>query len=159
MRNLIVLFCFYLFSSSAQAGTPAEDAFEKIKGLAGTWNVVGTSDNVSFEVISGGSALVERGEDMITVYHLDGNSVRLTHYCDAGNQPRLRASRFASPLTGLRFDFVDVTNLKPGKVYINGLDIAWLEDGTVRETWSDHKSDGQDESFSFRLHRVQGSTR
>ena len=29
---------------------------------------------------------------MATLYHLDGDQLMLTHYCSAGNQPRMRAA-------------------------------------------------------------------
>jgi hypothetical protein len=51
---------------------------------------------------------------MITVYHLDGDRLMLTHYCMAGNQPRMQAQAF-DPGTGeLQFRFLDATNLSPG---------------------------------------------
>ena len=31
-------------------------------------------------------------EDMISMFNLDGDRVVLTHYCAAGNQPRMVAS-------------------------------------------------------------------
>ena len=34
-------------------------------------------------------------EDMITMFHLDGERLLMTHYCSAGNQPRMVAT--ASP--------------------------------------------------------------
>ena len=77
----------------------ATAAFEKLKSLAGTWEATTQKGKVSssYEVVSNGSAILERvkvpGEsEMITVYHLDGNHVVLTHYCTAGNQPRMETT-------------------------------------------------------------------
>lgn len=77
----------------------ATAAFEKLKTLAGTWEASTEKGRVSssYEVVSNGSAILERvkvpGEsEMITMYHLDGNHVVLTHYCTAGNQPRMETT-------------------------------------------------------------------
>ena len=51
---------------------------------------------------------------MMTVYYLDGDRLLLTHYCMAGNQPRMQARAF-NPETGeVDFEFLDATNLAPG---------------------------------------------
>ncbi len=53
-----------------------------------------------------------RSEGMITMFHLDGaNRLMMTHYCGAGNQPRMQASASPDGKT-LRFKFVDATNLE-----------------------------------------------
>lgn len=103
---------------SAAAGSAAA-AFEHFKTLAGDWtgkSAGGGTVRASYEVVSGGSAVVERldmeGEgqpDMITVFHLDGDRLMMTHYCGAGNQPRMMA-RFITPQE-VRFEFLDATSL------------------------------------------------
>jgi hypothetical protein len=76
---------------------------EKIKALAGRWEGTtfrereGTNAAVvTYEVTSGGSAVIERlfpgtRMEMTTIYH-DDSTGRLTaeHYCNAANQPRLK---------------------------------------------------------------------
>jgi hypothetical protein len=81
-------------------------AFEKLKGLAGTWSgPVGTVDGpkgtVRYEVVSGGSAVMEvlfpgDPHEMRSMYHLDRGDLVMTHYCSAGNQPRMRLSKTGS---------------------------------------------------------------
>src|SRR5437868_7105013 len=80
------------------ASMPKE--FDSLKTLAGTWEGTGMMDGkeqavtVVYEVTSGGSILVERlmpgtpGE-MISVYHRDGKTLSMTHYCALGNQPEM----------------------------------------------------------------------
>jgi hypothetical protein len=48
---------------------------------------------------------------MTTVYHLDGADLRATHYCAAGNQPRLEATSTDSDNKVVKFHMVDITNL------------------------------------------------
>jgi hypothetical protein len=49
-------------------------------------------------------------EDMITMFHLDGARLLMTHYCAAGNQPRMTAS-FSPDGKSMTFAFLDATNL------------------------------------------------
>lgn len=117
--GLLALFA----STSAPADSPDAAAFERLKGLVGVWEVTepsGKNATVRYELTASGSALFERyadgsmgaGSEMITMYHLDSGRLMLTHYCMAGNQPRMLLKRF-DPATGeLDFDFLDATGLK-----------------------------------------------
>ncbi|MFN7994307.1 MAG: hypothetical protein U0Q18_11925 [Bryobacteraceae bacterium] len=111
------------------AGPKAErsadaDAFATLKTLAGNWQSEKVDPkmgrvHLSYEVIAAGTAVVERttGEkmpEMLTVYHLDGGHLMLTHYCMAGNQPRMQMRTFSPESGELQFKFLDGTNLKPG---------------------------------------------
>jgi hypothetical protein len=58
------------------------------------------------------------------VYHLDGNDLRVTHFCGSQNQPRLKASRIDTAKGEMDFAFVDITNLKsPGAPHVYGLEL------------------------------------
>jgi hypothetical protein len=115
---------------AATASSPADEKaaatsaqrFEALKKLAGDWVMVGKdgkpTDTVvsSIRVTSGGSAIQETlfpgGEkEMITMYHLDGADLILTHYCMLGNQPRLRAEP-GTDVNKIAFKFTGATNLK-----------------------------------------------
>jgi hypothetical protein len=116
-----------LLFAAALAGTPdlpdaaaAARGFEHLKDLAGTWTATGADGSVShltYEVIAGGTAVTERCEmvhdgqpcTMLTVYHLDGARLLLTHYCMAGNQPRMEARRVSD--VEIAFEMVDATGL------------------------------------------------
>jgi catechol 2,3-dioxygenase-like lactoylglutathione lyase family enzyme len=99
--------------------SPGQLAFERLCALAGSWegrSSAGWTSRCELEVIARGSALLERtnfeahpGETMLTLFHKDGSELLLTHYCVAGNQPRLVASEIAGDT--LRFTFRDATNL------------------------------------------------
>ena len=93
-------------------------AWSKLKSLVGEWEGKGDMGKVylSYELIAGGTALVERERAekmpaMLTVYHLDGERLLLTHYCMAGNQPRMEARSFNPGSGDLEFQFVDATNM------------------------------------------------
>jgi hypothetical protein len=105
-----------------KAGPAASRRFEALKGLAGDWVEVGKdgkpTDHVvaSIRVTAAGSAIEETlfpgsGHEMVTMYHLDGADLVLTHYCALGNQPRMRAEP-GEDVQRIVFKFFGATNLK-----------------------------------------------
>jgi hypothetical protein len=73
---------------------------------------------------------------MTSVYHLDGNDLRLTHFCGAQNQPRLKAKRIDLNRKAFDFDFVDITNLKsPDAPHVHGLEIRLLDPNHITVTF------------------------
>jgi hypothetical protein len=125
MKQLLVIATALLASAAIKAASPKDEtsidstaAYSRLKSLVGEWEAdtqMGKS-HLSFELIAGGTALVEResGEKMpamMTVYHLDGSRLLLTHYCMAGNQPRMQARAFNPESGELDFRFLDATNL------------------------------------------------
>lgn len=88
-------------------------AFERLRGLVGTWSfsVDGRPmpDEATFRIAGGGRVLVEDMGGMVTMYHLDGDQLLLTHYCNAGNQPRMRMTKGDDD--NIAFEMYDITNL------------------------------------------------
>ncbi len=120
MRRLGILMLAVLggVALSARATTQTPDpGWKKLTSLVGDWQGTysGKPASVSYKLVSNGTALMETLEDdhssqMVTVYHLDGASLLMTHYCSIGNQSRMRAQR----LEGGRLDFayVDSSNVR-----------------------------------------------
>lgn len=118
-----------LVTSMACAQTDAQKSFDKLKGLAGTWKGTVTTDPkvpefeadqmwISLRVTSRGNALVHEmkkpgtpddptKDDPVTMLYLDNDRLMLTHYCDAGNRPRMVAKSSADGKT-VDFDYLDV---------------------------------------------------
>jgi len=117
-------------SAATPAQSDAQKSFEKIKSLAGSWEgaakldppMDGTSNaalHVSMRVTSRGNALVHemqaagtpedptKYDHPVTMFYLDNDRLLLTHYCDAGNRPRMAARSSADGKT-IEFDFLDV---------------------------------------------------
>jgi hypothetical protein len=120
MTALVLLAGLGVLVASPAAVAEPESVFEKFRALAGEWEgqrTGGGSVKVSYQVLSGGSAVVEiltelaEEVTMVTVYHMDGNDLRMTHYCSAQNQPRMKASSVSRNARVVSFEFVDVTNL------------------------------------------------
>ena len=108
----------------AFAQSDAQKSFDKLKALAGSWegtlttqppqaDVQGKPVQISLRVTSMGNALLHeakvggRPDDPITMLYLDGDRLLLTHYCDAGNRPRMVARSSPDGKT-VEFDFLDV---------------------------------------------------
>ncbi|HWZ82025.1 MAG TPA: hypothetical protein VNW47_05350 [Terriglobales bacterium] len=118
----------------AQSDAPKSDAkksFDQLKTLAGTWDATvtvnppmpemetGKPSQVTLRVTSRGNALVHEMKELdtpddptkydhpVTMLYLDGDRLILTHYCDAGNRPRMAARTSADGKT-VEFDFLDV---------------------------------------------------
>jgi hypothetical protein len=99
------------------AADSAPSPWDRMKSLVGTWQGTfeGKPAQASYALVSDGTALLETLEShdsnqMVTVYHPDGSSLLLTHYCSMGNQSRMRARGLEGDR--LAFAFVDATNLR-----------------------------------------------
>ncbi len=101
-------------------GAAAKAAFERLKGLAGTWegrSTKGWTERVTFQTIAAGSCVLESSFDahpnerMVTMFYVDGPRLMLTHFCVAKNQPRLVATEFADDGARITFTFLDATGL------------------------------------------------
>ncbi len=120
---MLALWLSFFLASAAPPQSPAASAraaFEQFKRLEGVWrgeSTKGWTEDVTFKVIAGGSAVMETSfdahpnETMATLISMDGDRLRLTHYCVAGNQPRLEATSFADAGATVAFTFLDGGNL------------------------------------------------
>jgi hypothetical protein len=110
-----------VLSASLVVGqTDAHKSFDLLKRLEGNWagkNQQGLPIQVTFRITAGGSALMSEilgsgPENMITMFHMDGDRLLMTHYCGAGNQPRMKV--ISSDAKSVSFEFFDGTNIGPG---------------------------------------------
>ena len=120
-----------MLSTMAFAQSDAQKSFTSLKSLAGTWQGPVTVDppqadmgngsviQASLRVTSRGNALVHEMKDPakaddpkhydhpVTMFYLENDRLILTHYCDAGNRPRMSA-RTSADGKKVEFDFLDV---------------------------------------------------
>lgn len=118
-------------STAALAQSDAEKSFDKLKVLAGTWDGAvttfppqpdmgdGAHLQLTMRVTSRGNALVHemkqsgtpadpaRYDHPVTMFYLDGDRLLLTHYCDAGNRPRMEGKISPDGKT-IDFTFIDI---------------------------------------------------
>lgn len=90
--------------------------------------------------------------EMITMYHLDGDALVLTHYCAMGNQPRMRLSS-ATP-GELRFDFAGGSNMNADKdTHVHAGFIKFLGQNRLQAEWAVYRDGKQVGANSFTLER------
>jgi hypothetical protein len=120
--------------SEAQKATPTDSqkAFDKVKTLAGSWQGRvtttppqpgmgdGALTDISLRITSRGNAMVHemkeagtaddpsRYDHPVTMFYLDSDRLLLTHYCDAGNRPRM-SGKMSSDGKTVEFEFLDLS--------------------------------------------------
>lgn len=158
-----------LCSSGIACATPGHTGpampkdFEELKSLVGTWE--GTSKmggdkdipvKVVYELTSGGTAITEKlmpgtPHEMLSIFHKEGSSVGMTHYCAMGNQPHLELSKSDGKT------MVFVMNKPQGissekEMHMHQLTLTKLDKDTIRQEWVAYK-DGKAEAphvFTFK---------
>lgn len=94
----------------------AQKAFEKMKSLAGSWegSIMGMSTHITIRVTSSGNAILHeatgpgRPDNPITMFYVGEDRMLLTHYCDAGNRPRM-VGKISPDGKAVEFDLLDVS--------------------------------------------------
>jgi hypothetical protein len=160
IRTLLPLILL-LTALTAAAQTDSQKAFAAIKNMPGMWEGKmpdGHPVRVSFRVTAGGSAVMseilgEGSEDMISMIHLDGpNKLLITHYCGAGNQPRMQASISPDGKT-IVFNFLDITNLaKPDAGHMQKMVLTLVDENHHTEEWT-YADHGKEMKEFFDLRR------
>ncbi len=138
----------------------AAAAFERFKKLEGKWNgrsTKGWEEVLTFKTIAGGSVVVETSfdahpnETMMTMYHLDGDRLMLTHYCVARNQPRLVATSFSDGGKTVTFTFIDGGNLASrDRGHMDKAVFRFVDDNHATSQWTWYQ-DGK-ESWMEEIH-------
>lgn len=135
---------------SATPSSATLSAFEKLKTLVGEWEARdgvsygGKPIRINYKLVSQGSGVMETYTqvgsdiiDMVTVYHLDGDKLALTHFCAVNNQVRLRAEPPVEGAKELRFSFVDASNLSvSNKEVMNNLVITFQDRDHFTQAWT-----------------------
>jgi hypothetical protein len=128
------------------ATVSGHDAFSRLKTLAGEWvgtvteKDTGPAVKVVYSVTAGGSVVEERlfpgtSHEMVTMYHLDGDRLVLTHYCAIGNQPRMTLAP-ESTSDALVFEFVSGTNFaSPDTMHMHSGRLRLVDADTLEAAW------------------------
>jgi hypothetical protein len=142
-----------IHSHSATTATADETqkAYLKLKALGGNWEgpvttapaqaaMVGKVAQLSFRATSSGNAMMHDltigglKDNPLTMFYVDDARFLLTHYCDAGNRPRMVGTMSTDGKT-LDFDFIDITGpLKYG--HMHHAKFTFIDDNHHIEEWT-----------------------
>ena len=112
------------FAQTAAQKSDAQKSFDELKTLEGSWEgrvttvppqpeMEGQRMQVSLRVTSMGNAMVHemsgagRPDHPVTMFYLDNDRLLLSHYCDAGNRPRM-AGKMSPDGKTVDFEFLDI---------------------------------------------------
>jgi hypothetical protein len=166
MRYVLVLALVSLSAvpiTMAQTKSPASQGLDRLKALQGDWiDVDGTLGlkgkvAVTYRVTGAGHTVVETfptgtANEMVTVYHLDGTNLVLTHYCTSNTQPRMVSTGLQGNV--LNFEFAGGTNIDPAKTsHMHTAMIEFLSADEIKATWHNWSSGKADHSATFRAVR------
>ena len=159
-------------AASASEELTAQEAFERLKALAGTWEGSASGEGAEaaaeadatgnvvheFEVTASGHVLMERmgpntDYEMVNMYHLDGSDLVLTHYCSSGNQPRMKFNAATSAPNRLVFDFDGGTNLETAPSHIHSAEIRLPSKDRLDSAWMAHEGAEEAGTMTFHLKR------
>jgi hypothetical protein len=74
---------------------------------------------------------------MVSMYHMDGANLMMTHYCAAQNQPRMRAEPAKPDDKKLIFNFLDATNLAdPKDPHMHNLVMTFVDADHLTQEWT-----------------------
>jgi hypothetical protein len=133
-------------TTNARPGS-GKEAFEKLKSLVGHWETDRSNTNkasLDLELTSGGTAvlekfhMVENGKpvEMTTLYYLDGDQLKLTHYCMAGNQPTMKGS-YSPETKTITFDLVNISSLKsPDDGHMHHAVYTFIDNDHFKTAWT-----------------------
>ena len=91
-----IMFAVALVVSVAR-GSTASSPLDAFKKLQGNWSIQsdGKALNIpmTYQLASRDTIVTEQFGRELSVFALDGAALTMTHYCNVGNQPRLRLKR------------------------------------------------------------------
>ena len=147
---LLLLAGVALAQSEAQK-SEAQEAFDKLKTLEGSWEGTITTDppepavqgklvQVSFRVASLGNVLMHDlriaglPDNPLTMLYREGDGLQLVHYCDAGNRPRMNGKMSQDGKT-VEFNFLDLSGSNQYG-HMHGIKFTFLDENHHIEDWT-----------------------
>ena len=150
-------------ASSAPAQAKPVSGFDRLKTLVGTWEASTPEHSTltnTIRLVSNGTALEEtfqssEADQMVTLYTPDGSRLAMTHYCAAGNQPRMETPAVTGDQKEFHFDFTGITNLtNPHAGHMQRLVIQITDPEHFTEIWT-WRENGQEREHTIHFTRTK----
>jgi hypothetical protein len=168
MRTLLVALSILLLpvAQTASAGEQHEhppvampQQFDTLKQLVGTWE--GKTDmggeqktmQVVYELTSGGTAIIETmmpgtPNEMVSVYHEDGKSLAMTHYCALGNQPHMKLKQADDKSLSFEMDKQQgITS--SDEAHMHALTLTLKDKNTLQQDWAHYEKGKATQTVTF----------
>ena len=166
MRKAICLLALGILAIgwfAGRAGSQAQPAsgFDRLKTLVGTWEASEPQGRLltnTIRLVSNATALEEtfqstEANQMVTVYTADGNRLAMTHYCAAGNQPRMETATITGDQKEFDFSLTGITNLSdPNSGHMRHLLIQIADQDHFTEKWT-WRENGKDQIHTIHFKR------
>ena len=160
LRGLAILTLLFI-STALLAQSSAQKTLDRFKSMAGTWqgkSLSGGTSEVTYRLTAGGTAVMAdmhmAGEDMVSMYYVNGDELLMTHFCPTNNQPRMKAV-ISPDLNTVSFDFMDATNLSgPNAGHMHRAVFLFSDADHYTEEWT-WKQEGKDTKMHFEMQRKQ----
>jgi hypothetical protein len=139
--------------------------FDALKGLVGTWE--GTSQHKAgapeekvttvYELTSGGTAVVEKlmpgtPHEMVSVYHKEGKTLAMTHYCALGNQPHMVLKKATTET--MSFEMTRTAGVSSMKEpHMHAVTLTMSDADTLKQEWTHFEKGKKSGTAVFTLTR------
>jgi hypothetical protein len=157
----------------AAPSAEAQTAFALIKSLGGRWqgpffdpqSQRSVTMEASLRVTSRGNSVVHemkgagdaddpsKNDHPVTMMYIDGANLLLTHFCDAGNRPRM-AAHVSPDGKQVDFDFLDVSG-PTTHGHMQHVRFTFVDSTHHNEEWTWALPNGKTMGAQMQLHRVE----
>lgn len=161
---VIAVLCVSALAADKEKKVADVPGWDRMKTLVGNWKGFANQGTEKFEATSSfrmtgdGSAILNiLGEgsphEMVTMIHPDVDTLMVTHYCAAHNQPRMKYVPGKDP-NQVRFEFVDGTNIRPGEGHMRAVTYVIDSPDHHYEDWV-FTDGGKETTMRFDLRRAK----
>lgn len=147
----------FLASGKPKGASP----LDPLVPLVGEWQGTGEGGapvKLTYTLVSGGSALMERMQpsneaEMITIYTVEGDHLRVVHYCSMGNQPEMETAAINGKPQKFTFELTVVKGMKkPDEGHMTSLVLTMVDKDHLTQEWT-FVENGKKQSNTFKYTR------